>query len=115
MRVSANMSVAASNALLGAEPNATRVRTKLSATGEVMIMPTSRVLINNLPQGETARRLTRDTRKGTATVALNTPDVTPGVYVLVPGKFRWFTCTPYVGTALPPLGTLSVRFSKKSG
>lgn len=114
MRMSANMSVAASNAVLSVEPNATRVRVK-TVDGKVMMMPTSRVLINNLPKEEVARKITRDTRKNTMTVAINTPEIAPGVYLLVPGKFKWFTCTPYVGTALPPLGSLSVRFSKKSG
>jgi len=116
MRVSANMSVAASASILNVEPEATRVRVKMDAAGQLMMMPTSRVAVNNLPKEElAARKLTRDARKNTLSVALNSPDIAPGVYVLIPGKFKWFTATPWVSNTLPPLGTLAVRFSKKSG
>ena len=116
MRYSANISVAASQSILGAEPNATRVRLKIGQDGALMFMPTARVAVNNLPKEEfKARKLTRDARKNTLSVAVNVPDVAPGVYVLTPGKFKWFSMTPWVGEQLPPLGTLSVRLSKKSG
>jgi hypothetical protein len=115
MRVSANMSVAASAALLAAEPNANRFRLKV-VDGALMIMPTARVAVNNLPKEELkARTCTRDARKNTLSVALNAPEIQDGVYVLIPGKFKWFTLQAWTNAALPPLGTLSARFSKKSG
>lgn len=116
MRYSANMSVAASKAVIGAEPSANRVRIKI-VNNALMMMPTARVAINNLPKEELkARKLTRDTRTNTLSVALNVNDVPAGVYVLTPQKFKWFMLSPWTGdTKLPPLGTLSVRLSKKTG
>lgn len=115
MRVSANMSVAASKALLAVEPTANRFRLKV-VDGTLMMMPTARKAVNNLPKEELkARALTRDARKNTLSVALNDSAIQDGVYVLVPGKFNWFSLTPWTNVTLPPLGTLTARFSKKSG
>lgn len=115
MRVSSNFSKAASMLVLAAEPEATRCRLKMAADGSVMFMPTSRKAINNLPKEELpARKLTRDQRKGTLSVALKAEGIKEGIYVITKGKFNWFSLTPYTGSAAP-LALPTVRFSKKSG
>jgi hypothetical protein len=115
MRFSVNFSVTASKLVLGAEASATRVRLKKSTDGAIMFMPTARKAVNNLPETELkARKLTRDARKGTLTVALNTDGVEPGVYVLAPGKHNWFTLERFVGE-VRTLALPTVRISRKTG
>jgi hypothetical protein len=116
MRVSSNFSKSASVLVLGAEPEATRCRLKMGADGSVMFMPTSRKAVNNLPKEElAARRLTRDKRKNTLSLALNVPTIAEGIYVITAGKHNWFSMKPYEGAAGAPLALPTVRFSKKSG
>jgi hypothetical protein len=116
MRVSGNFSKTGSAMVLGAEPEATRCRLKMAEDGSVMLMPTSRMAVNNLPKEELkARRLTRDKRKNTLSLALNVEGISEGIYVLTPGKHRWFSMKPYEGVGGAPLGLATVMFSKKSG
>jgi len=115
MRVSSNFSKAASTLVLSTEPEATRVRLKMAADGSIMFLPTSRKVVNNLPKEELpARKLTRDNRKNTLSVALKAEGIKEGIYVITKGRFNWFSLVPYTGAAAP-LALPTVRFSKKSG
>ncbi len=116
MRVSTNFSKTASALVLASVPDATRCRLKMNVDGTVMLMPTSRKAVNNLPKEElAARKLTRDARKNTLSMALNVEGLNEGIYVVTPSKHNWFTMTPYTGTGGAPLGLATIRFSKKSG
>jgi hypothetical protein len=112
MRVSLNVSKSAMHFFA----DATRVRAKLDENGNVMLLPTSRKVISGLDKlGEVARKFSRDTRKGTATVALNFATLTEGYYSVTPGKHGWMSLSKLDDNVTRTLATPVMRMSKKSG
>jgi hypothetical protein len=113
MRVSVNVTKIAMQLIAS---DATRVRVKRDEQGNVMLLPTSRKVISGLDKlGEVARKITRDTRSGTATIALNFDSISEGNYSIVQAKHSWLMLVKMDDSVVPALNVQRVRMTRKSG